>query len=194
MVGQDSLFPEGGLDFEESAHAPAGVSSSYGRAHGAEVATSKNPFACAPWPDRAPRRKALYPIQKRESHHWRRGAIAATSVLTLPPFEISQLKTKPRLAAASNQACRALLDQHPLPRAVVSTPRCPRFCRRLVVTRPPGTLARICTGRGEPYSRARLGLSCQSDKPREPLGSSSAGAPRRRILPRRCEERSRIGN
>ena len=32
-----------------------------------EVAASKLPFACAPRPDRAPRRKALYPIQTRES-------------------------------------------------------------------------------------------------------------------------------
>jgi len=98
--------------------------------------------------------------------HWRRTAIAATLVSTLPQFP-SGWTTKPRLAAACNQLSRAPLDQHPLPRAIVSTPRRPpRFCR---LRRVEGL--RNCTGRGEPYDP--VDLSCQLDISREPLGSSS---------------------
>ena len=82
-------------------------------------------------------REVLWNLHYRDCPFWRRGAITETPVSTMPPSP-GPRTTKPRRAAVTNQDCRAPLDQHPLPGAVVSTPRRPpRFCRRLVVTRDP---------------------------------------------------------
>ena len=110
-----------------------------------EVAAPKPPFACAPWPDRAPRRKALYPIcaastASRTTRTARSRRRTSLLIFTLEACRSSSARApgarQPRRAPASGG--KSLPSPSiPPPYADVEAHQPPRPCTAKLAVHPP---------------------------------------------------------